>query len=135
MSLFNPFGLAPETAGTTVNLSVTAANIAEAYELLDTKIDQVMNEDVDYVVQSMEVNESEDGSFVFKAVIKVKTSLPVPPPPVQNDAITSPNLTINNIRKSTESDRENLNPRLAELVNNHPGLAGLIPLPARKSNG
>ena len=135
MSLFNPFGLAPETAGTTVNLSVTAANIAEAYELLDTKIDQVMNEDVDYVVQSMEVNESEDGSFVFKAVIKVKASLPVPPPPVQNDAITSPNLTINNIRKSTESDRENLNPRLAELVNNHPGLAGLIPLPARKSNG
>lgn len=135
MSLFNPFGLAPETAGTTVNLSVTAANIAEAYELLDTKIDQVMNEDVDYVVQSMEVNESEDGSFVFKAVIKVKTSLPAPPPPVQNDAITSPSLTINNIRKSTESDRENLNPRLADLVNNHPELAGLIPFPVRKSNG
>ena len=134
MSLFNPFGLAPETAGTTVNLSVTAVNIAEAYELLDAKIDQVMSEDVAYTIQSMEIDEGENGSFVFKAVIKVHR--PTSSPSVQNDSVTTPsNLTINNIRESTESDGENLSPRLAELVNNHPGLAGLIPLSARNSDG
>lgn len=77
--VMNPFNLT-EDRSTTVNLSVVAANVAEAYELLDQKVDKAMNEDVDYVVQAMEIDESEDGNFVFKAVLKVYPKKPEPKP-------------------------------------------------------